>query len=276
MTRSICIILIFLPLFSFAQKDTVYLDGNRLVKDKSEAQYYMPPYVKEGDKYKVTSIFMNGQLKSEGYSRSFDTLIWDGPFTSYYANGRKESSGNYINGYQVGAWKTFYEDTSRVWAVSSFNPVADTLEVLRSFYRSGKLKRIEYKEKEKPGKLMNASTRYHSSGICYNESGEEIPFTPFEKMPEFKTDINRFLAKTMRYPAEAREADQQGRVNVRFTVDENGNVTDVVVINPSIDPSLMKEAIRVVKLSSGGWTPGKLDDKPVKVVYTLPVMFRLG
>jgi TonB family protein len=253
----------FFPITVFAQKDTVYFSGLKQTLSQQEASHYRLPYIKDGEKYKVLEYYIGGEIKTEGYSNIYDSLVWDGPYTSYHKNGKKEHTGNYANGHKIGNWKQ-YQDDGKLWVLTSHNLISDTAKILRSFYKSGKVKRIEYHLKGKDPK-----------GICYNEDGAEIKYTPFEKMPEFKGDVNVFLAKTIRYPNAAMEHELEGKVLVQFTVLEDGKVTDVKVVNPSIDPVLMLEAVRVVKLSSGMWKPGMQDDVTVKVYFTLPVVFRL-
>ena len=64
-----------------------------------------------------------------------------------------------------------------------------------------------------------------------------------------------------------------GRVVVTFVVERDGSITDVKVVR-SVDPSLDKEAARVVK-SMPRWNPGKQNGSAVRVKYTVPVTFRL-
>ena len=60
---------------------------------------------------------------------------------------------------------------------------------------------------------------------------------------------------------------------VTFVVEKDGSITDVRVVK-SVDPSLDKEAQRVVK-SMPRWIPGKQNGSAVRVKYTVPVTFRL-
>ena len=69
------------------------------------------------------------------------------------------------------------------------------------------------------------------------------------------------------------DAGVSGRVMVQFTVNPNGTVSDVKVLR-GVDPSLDKEAVRVIQ-SSPKWTPGKQRDRAVKVTYQFPVIFQL-
>ena len=77
----------------------------------------------------------------------------------------------------------------------------------------------------------------------------------------------------IKYPVVAEENGVQGRVVCTFVVEKDGSITDVRVIK-SVDPSLDKEAMRVVK-SMPKWIPGKQNGAAVRVKYTVPVTFRL-
>ena len=97
-----------------------------------------------------------------------------------------------------------------------------------------------------------------------------------EEMPEFPggwSALLNFLATNMKYPKDCQEAGIQGRVVVKFVVDKDGRVTNARVAQP-VNPSLDKEALRVIN-SMPRWAPGKQKGKPVRVTYTVPLMFRL-
>lgn len=98
-------------------------------------------------------------------------------------------------------------------------------------------------------------------------------FTYVDKLPEFPGDVNEYIRKHMKYPEVARARKVEGRVVVRFSIDEYGNILRVQVIK-SIHPLLDSEAVRLVR-SMPAWKPGILNGKPVLVSYTLPVYFRL-
>lgn len=98
-----------------------------------------------------------------------------------------------------------------------------------------------------------------------------------EQMPSFPGGISglmTYLNQNTRYPAVAQENGVQGRVVVSFVVGKDGHISDVTVLR-SVDPSLDKEAIRVVR-NMPRWTPGKQGGKPVRVRYNVPVSFRLN
>ena len=106
---------------------------------------------------------------------------------------------------------------------------------------------------------------------------EAIPLQLVEEKPSFMGgDANQFSAwvnKRLVYPEIAKENGVQGRVTLQFTVEKDGSVTKVKVLR-GVDPSLDKEAVRVVSMSPK-WKPGKQRDRAVPVTYTFPVYFQL-
>ena len=101
-------------------------------------------------------------------------------------------------------------------------------------------------------------------------------FDVVEQMPSFPggdAELMKFLSSHIKYPVVAEENGIQGRVIATFVVERDGSISDVKVIK-SVDPSLDKEAIRVLK-SMPKWIPGKQNGSAVRVKYTVPVTFRL-
>ncbi len=101
-------------------------------------------------------------------------------------------------------------------------------------------------------------------------------FDVVEQMPSFPGGpqaLFEYLSSHIKYPVVAEENGVQGRVIVTFVVERDGSITDVKVAK-SVDPSLDKEAQRVVK-SMPHWIPGKQNGTAVRVKYTVPVTFRL-
>ncbi len=109
------------------------------------------------------------------------------------------------------------------------------------------------------------------------EVAEEEIFEVVEQMPEFPNGgmagLMQFLSKNIKYPTIAQENGTQGRVTVQFVVNRDGSIVDAKVIR-GVDPYLDKEALRVIN-SMPKWKPGMQRGKPVRVKYTVPVMFRL-
>ena len=102
-------------------------------------------------------------------------------------------------------------------------------------------------------------------------------FEVVEVMPEFPDSgmpgLMNFLSNNIKYPVNAQKRGVQGRVSVQFIVNADGSISDVGIIR-AVDPDLDGEAVRVIS-TMPKWKPGTQRGKPVRVKYTVPVMFRL-
>ena len=108
--------------------------------------------------------------------------------------------------------------------------------------------------------------------------GEEQEFPVVELQPEFPGGMEAlmtYLQDNINYPEISRENNSQGTVIIRFIVGADGSIQDVEVLQSSGDIYLDEEAVRVVE-GMPEWTPGKYDGKPVRVLFTLPLVFRLA
>lgn len=118
-----------------------------------------------------------------------------------------------------------------------------------------------------------------------NEESEIVPTTNdnevkdidrVDEKPSFpggESAMKSYLSSTVKYPIVAQENGVQGRVIVESIIEKDGSMSDVKVIR-SVDPSLDREALRVVK-AMPKWTPAKLKGIPVRTKCTTPVVFRL-
>ncbi|RZL05731.1 MAG: energy transducer TonB, partial [Pedobacter sp.] len=101
-------------------------------------------------------------------------------------------------------------------------------------------------------------------------------YVSIEHQPDYPGGIDKFreyLAKAIKYPPMAQDANLQGTVYVTFTVEKDGSLTDVAVPR-KVGGGLDEEAIRVVRLSKK-WTPGIQNGRPVRVKFNVPVKFSL-
>ena len=113
--------------------------------------------------------------------------------------------------------------------------------------------------------------------IADDEPEEDVVFQVVEQQPEFPGGMQalyKYLGDNIQYPRVSRENNSQGRVFIRFVVNSDGSIQDAEVIKSSGDVYLDKEAVRVVA-GMPKWKPGMHSGKPVRVYYTVPVMFRL-
>ena len=97
------------------------------------------------------------------------------------------------------------------------------------------------------------------------------------EMPEYPGGAAALLSsfrEALVYPEDAKAEGIQGRVLVQFIVEEDGSITNPVIIK-SVYPSLDAEALRFVS-KMPRWKPGKIDDKPCRTKYIVPLNFRLN
>lgn len=80
------------------------------------------------------------------------------------------------------------------------------------------------------------------------------------------------LQKTVHYPAAAKKAGVEGRVTVQFIVNEEGRVVCPSVIR-GIGSGCDQAAVDAVLKAK--FTPGTQNGTPVRVQYSLPIVFRL-
>ena len=131
-------------------------------------------------------------------------------------------------------------------------------------------------------------------------SSEERIFEVVEKMPEFPGGakaLMEYISYNVRYPKEAQESGEQGRVIVGFIVEKDGTISNARVVRSnslvlvqvpkdggivtkvetaevSARHELETEALRVIN-AMPKWTPGKQNGNAVRVRYNIPVTFRL-
>ncbi|OPZ52371.1 MAG: Gram-negative bacterial tonB protein [Bacteroidetes bacterium ADurb.BinA012] len=109
------------------------------------------------------------------------------------------------------------------------------------------------------------------------EEVEEEVFVIVEDMPKFRGgDINKFrewVQKRVRYPELASENGIQGRVYITFVVEPSGNVSNVTV-SRSVD-QLLDDAAKEAVMASPKWEPGMQRGRPVRVRYSIPIIFQL-
>jgi TonB family protein len=140
---------------------------------------------------------------------------------------------------------------------------------------------------ERPANTIADST-YHTTVITYDPKKDKIPatdtvpstnkavFTEVEQVPVFpggEKGFSKFLAATIKYPAEAVKNKVQGRSIITFIVEEDGSLSNIRIVR-SLGSGTDEEAIRALKISPK-WKPGKQNGHTVRVQYSVPVSFKL-
>lgn len=100
-----------------------------------------------------------------------------------------------------------------------------------------------------------------------------------EKMKKDCADrkMLEFIYKNIKYPKEARDKGIEGMVVVSFIVEKDGSVTNAE-IKRDIGGGCDEEALRVINLMPAQnlrWIPGKQQGQPVRVLFNIPIRFKL-
>lgn len=222
-----------------------------------------------------------------------------GTFKTYYQNGKVKSEETLKNGKKIGTCK-YYAENGKLLYEESFNDNGQKEGITNAFYENGQLESSYtyrngemhgvFKEFYENGKLKDegkyeygqrkyypSNTEIAVSETKSNTNKEVKPYVTVEQMPQFKggnTELMKFIGNNLKYPITSAESGIQGKVTVRFIVDENGNVINPQIIR-GIDPACDREALRIIKLMPQ-WVAGKQNEQDVPVEFTLPILFRLG
>jgi len=116
---------------------------------------------------------------------------------------------------------------------------------------------------------------------CENEIVEQVQdddviFMVVEKMPEFPGGMEAlfsFIGEKTRRPFTGYHVNWiTGRATVQFVVEVDGSITDIRVVHSVT--GFEAEAVKVIE-SMPNWIPGEQNGKKVRVMFTLPITFRL-
>lgn len=178
-------------------------------------------------------------LISETYYKNYKK---NGGYTSYYHNKNIAAIGQYFDNEKIGTWN-FYSDLGNKNNTVNF----------------------DLNENAKRGLIE------------YDNSTNEKIYDRAETMPVYDggiPELMKFLSKNIRYPSIARENGLEGKVIIKFYLDNFGFINDIDILKDGIGGGCAEEAARVVSLMPR-WQPGYQDGFPVNVYYTLPVSFKL-
>ncbi|HEY8931472.1 MAG TPA: TonB family protein [Mucilaginibacter sp.] len=282
--------------------------SGKLVSTKDSADYWMlvdpPDTTVNKNLYVVHEYYKNGRVKLVTSSKTNDlNLLYQGPFIAYFPNGRRMRNGAFNGGDLVGV-ETSYYPNGKLYSIKRHNDnglflsqCSDSTGTILT--QNGNGKWVEYDENFKDtiasGNVVNGlrdgewrgRSDYYENYVRVYRKGQILSeklsrrklapgeFAPADTLPQYPGGVEefyKFLAKNIRYPNEARENKNQGKVIISFVVERDGTLTDFKV-KQSVGGGCDEEAIRIIKLSAP-WTPGMQNGKPVRVAYSVPIGFK--
>ncbi len=121
------------------------------------------------------------------------------------------------------------------------------------------------------------SPEKNKSSVDKNEQNENHFFSLGQEVPQFPggyESLISFLNSNLTYPKKAREMGLQGQLVISFIVEEDGEISSASVIH-GIGGGCDEEAIRVIELMPP-WEPALKNEKPVRVLFNMPITFKLN
>lgn len=296
-----------------AQKDTsvyYFKNSGKHVSTKDSADYFViilpPDSSADKNLFIVKAFYPDGKINFIGKS-STNTLKFNykGPGVFYYHNGNPKKTLNFENDQPVGDVVEYYpngklyntksytkdrnllykdcrDSTGKVLTEKGNGNWMDFDESFKKISEEGQV--IDgFKEGEWRGRI-NDSVRAvytYKKGIkiaseAINKAGLET-YSFVEVLPEFPDGARAFfgfLGRNISYPPAAKEKGMQGRVLITFVVEKDGSLSNIGVLR-GIGDGCDEEAVRVMKLSPP-WKPGYHNGIPVRMTYSVPVVFNLS
>jgi TonB family protein len=155
-------------------------------------------------------------------------------------------------------------------------PVECNIELKVPVYQNKILLLDDFNESENSSR--NETTLDEESTYTWNFSPiDDITFLIVEQMPKFpggEFAMRSFIAKNIRYPAEAQEKGIQGKVYVNFVIDKKGQPIKISIAK-GVHHLIDNEAMRVISMMPT-WRPGMQRGKNVNVSFTVPINFELS
>jgi TonB family protein len=186
------------------------------------------------------------------YKRTKNKLVIE---EGYYKNNKKDSTwitygsygdilvkGNYANGEKVGTWRYFTNEGQ-----------------LEQAYDFTKQELVSFMQEKK-------------ARIYQIINDKDTIFAPLSRPPLLIGGHYTYLeklAQSLCYPSIKNNTG--GTVFISFIIDEMGKTSNYKIIKKG-DKVLDKEALRLAK-QLGKWLPAIKDDKPVKIIHIVPIVF---
>ena len=94
-----------------------------------------------------------------------------------------------------------------------------------------------------------------------------------ERRKCFQNKINNHISKHFYYPKYATNRGIQGSVFIQFIIEKDGSISEIKT--SGADKSLKDAAVRIIK-KLPKMIPGKVNGKPVRVPFSIPIEYKLG
>ena len=113
--------------------------------------------------------------------------------------------------------------------------------------------------------------------IASDEFGDVYNTAGITNKPDFPGGIGefyKFVGTNFNIPLDAEKNNVKGKVYVTFIVELDGKLTNIKIIR-DIGYGIGAEVVRVLGICPN-WIPGKMNEKTVRVLYSLPITIQSG
>lgn len=241
MRRLTSIILLLLPLFAHSQTEVASSEEVIIYPEFSYGMHsvFIKASEDAGFQYSILDMDKNNTLLS-GKVNSLEPLVRTGQYSFYTPGGKPYASGFFSNNIPFRVW-SFFDDEGQV--VSSVNYSA-AIQFMKNF---GDID------------LGEDSVQHAKKSPKFGKKG----------MKEFLS----FIQENAIYPPFSMINNEEGKVVCQFVIDKTGQIINARIVE-GLNEDFDLEVIRLLSLSPK-WKPGMNNRKPVNVMYTIPIHFRI-
>lgn len=264
--------------------------------------------------FNVLDYYPSGKRKLIGKSTSVDPQRFEGQCVEFFESGKRSGVSTFTKGWKTGTSERYYPNGGLYMHIEYPADGKPTYELkseyiteirdstgkpkfidgngyytlynepfteindegfIKNDKREGIWKGIDketravFEEEYKNGDLISGKATKNGKTSSYFGKRAVQPQYPGGDFMFFK-----FLSKHIKYPAEDRDKNIQGRVILTFYVEEDGKITGIRLLR-GVSVGLNNEAIRALKDSSP-WQPGVKYGFPERVRFSIPVAFSLS
>jgi hypothetical protein len=183
-----------------------------------------------------------------------------GPAKFWTRNKILSRQGIFQDGEEIGEW-LHYNNTGEIASVTKYKSLSGDTVQIEVFSANGELLKTS---------LRNGIEEVYTFRKTPEDPDEVLEFA--DKMAEFpggETALQKFLSSELRYPLEALENGIQGREFMQFITEPDGSITNIKCAR--CHGQCIEDELTRVLLKMPKWIPGTHNEKPVRLLFTIPI-----
>lgn len=256
----------------------IFCAANHTYEECTDGRYIEKTYYPENKTITnlVTFSSFERTEKHGLYEKRWDdgTLIISGHYHRNVKNGKWQEEfryiGDYVNDEMQGIWNVYNKDSA---ITATYNYLNNKLHGKSFIYDSlGKITKTFIYEH---GKLLNSDSIPEPKNIIRARfpGCEELGLDVIATKACAEKKLLEFINLNIKYPKKARNLGIEGKTLTRFTIDVDGYIVDIKVLN-GISEDIKEEVLRIIK-KMPKWIPGTKNDKRVNMYFNMPINFTL-